>query len=188
MNPIGQWQIACGSIPACQKITAPDGTVYSGIFVRDGAPAEIYPEGNLSRDVADTIPMPVRAELHRRFAALFMAPIDPGPLRAVTRAQVLASMPIAIVSHDAALSWAPEVIADSSGEWCRNSLRFATEREAMASARELMGRWFAVRECRAAPSSDPVTHTMPDPAGAPRRIVAVGTGAVAQSNNGSVTL
>lgn len=60
------------------------------------------------------------------------------------------------------MSWKPEVIADSSGEWCGNALRFATREEAEDNARELMSRWFAVRETRAVESSDPVNYAWVD--------------------------
>jgi hypothetical protein len=55
-------------------------------------------------------------------------------------------------------SWRPEVIADSSGKWIGNSLRFATEAEALANAHNLMMRWFAVQETRAAESDDAVNY------------------------------
>jgi hypothetical protein len=56
------------------------------------------------------------------------------------------------------VSWRPEVIADSSGQWYPNGLRFATEQEAIDSARDLFDRWILVREYRAAPSNDPVNY------------------------------
>ena len=46
-------------------------------------------------------------------------------------------------------SWKVEVIADSSGQWCGNGLRFATEQEAQAYGLDLAMRWTAVREYRA---------------------------------------
>lgn len=55
-------------------------------------------------------------------------------------------------------SWQPEVIADNSGKWSTNALRFATEEEAKASADELMSRWMLVTDTRAAPSDDPVNY------------------------------
>jgi len=55
-------------------------------------------------------------------------------------------------------SWAAEVIADASGTWCGNLLRFATWDEARLYSIDLMGRWFAVRERRVVPSQDPVRH------------------------------
>jgi hypothetical protein len=61
-----------------------------------------------------------------------------------------------------AKSWKPEVIADSSGEWCGNGLRFATEEEARNSASDLAMRWIAAREWRAAESDDPVNYTYHD--------------------------
>jgi hypothetical protein len=56
-------------------------------------------------------------------------------------------------------SYRPEVIADSSGEWLPNGLRFATKQEAENSAHDLMMRWTAVRECRAAESDDEPNYT-----------------------------
>lgn len=60
------------------------------------------------------------------------------------------------------MSWKPEVIADNSGKWCGNGLRFATEAEALANAENLMGRWLLVRECRATQSDDPVNYRWVD--------------------------
>jgi hypothetical protein len=54
-------------------------------------------------------------------------------------------------------SFAPEVIADSSGKWCGNGLRFATENEAQHYVRDLSLRWLLVRETRVVPSEDPVS-------------------------------
>lgn len=41
-----------------------------------------------------------------------------------------------------------EVIADSSGKWTSNLLRFATREEAEAYAKDLTWRWTSVREWR----------------------------------------
>ncbi len=41
-----------------------------------------------------------------------------------------------------------EVLADSSGTWCGNGLRFATTEEAEAYAKNLMMRWTLVRAWR----------------------------------------
>lgn len=43
-----------------------------------------------------------------------------------------------------------------SGKWNGNAVRFATEEEALASARDLMGRWFLVENYGADYSDDPV--------------------------------
>src|SRR6266850_301631 len=56
------------------------------------------------------------------------------------------------------MSFKPEVIADSFGKWCGNALRFATRQEAEANVRDLMMRWFAVRETRIVESDDPVNY------------------------------
>lgn len=57
------------------------------------------------------------------------------------------------------MSWRPEVIADNTGQWLPNGLRFATKEEAEANARDLGMRWIAVRDTRAAESEDPVNYT-----------------------------
>jgi hypothetical protein len=60
------------------------------------------------------------------------------------------------------MSWRPEVIADHSGKWCGNALRFATEAEAWEDVRDLANRWFAVRETRVVKSEDPVNYRRVD--------------------------
>jgi hypothetical protein len=56
------------------------------------------------------------------------------------------------------MSFKPEVIVDASGQWCGNALRFATREEAEANVRDLMMRWFAVRETRIVESDDLVNY------------------------------
>ena len=56
------------------------------------------------------------------------------------------------------MSFKPEVIADPSGKWCGNALRFTTREEAQANVRDLMMRWFAVRETRVVASDDLVNY------------------------------
>ena len=56
------------------------------------------------------------------------------------------------------MSFRPEVIADSSGQWCGNTLRFATREEAETNVQDLMMRWFAVRETRVVASDDSVNY------------------------------
>lgn len=51
-------------------------------------------------------------------------------------------------------SWKAEVIADDSGKWCGNGLRFATKVEAEGYADDLAGRWTAVRQKRVVESPD----------------------------------
>ncbi len=60
------------------------------------------------------------------------------------------------------MSFKPEVIADSSGKWVGNGLRFATYDEAYAPASDLAGRWMLVRDFRAVESEDPVNYTFVD--------------------------
>ena len=54
------------------------------------------------------------------------------------------------------MSYKTEVFVDSN--WCSNGLRFATEAEATEYGKELLSRWFAPSDSRAAPSDDPVSH------------------------------
>jgi len=68
------------------------------------------------------------------------------------------------------MSWKPEVIADNSGKWCGNALRFATAEEAQSNARDLANRWMLVREWRVVESDDPVNYQWVD-----GRLVEVGT-------------
>jgi hypothetical protein len=60
------------------------------------------------------------------------------------------------------MSYAPEVIADSSGKWAGNALRFETEEEAKKNVQDLMYRWFAVTETRVVESTDPVNYKYVD--------------------------
>ena len=53
-------------------------------------------------------------------------------------------------------SFAAEVIADASGRYAGNGLRFATREEAEAYARDLASRWTLVSEYRTVVSADPV--------------------------------
>ena len=56
-------------------------------------------------------------------------------------------------------SWKPEVIADATGKWYGNALRFATRQEAENNAADLARRWTLVREWRATESADPPNYT-----------------------------
>jgi hypothetical protein len=55
-------------------------------------------------------------------------------------------------------SFAPEVVADSSGKFCGNMLRFATREEAEASAEALYRRWNLCTAHRAVETTDPVNY------------------------------
>jgi hypothetical protein len=63
------------------------------------------------------------------------------------------SLCIALQGHR---SFAAEVIADNSGQWVSNALRFATREAAEAYVKDLYSRWTAVREYRVVSSKDPV--------------------------------
>jgi len=61
------------------------------------------------------------------------------------------------VSEKAPVSYMGEVIADNSGKFVGNQLRFATEEEAQWYVDDLFMRWTLCREKRVVPSQDPVT-------------------------------
>jgi len=54
------------------------------------------------------------------------------------------------------MSYRPEVIADNSGKWCPNGLRFRTREGAERYVRDLAWRWTLVRDTRVVECSDPV--------------------------------
>jgi len=60
------------------------------------------------------------------------------------------------------MSWKPEVIADSTGEWHSNALRFDTHDEADAYVHDLYARWTAVRKIRVVECDDAVTARWED--------------------------
>lgn len=70
-------------------------------------------------------------------------------------------------------SYAPQVIADSSGTWAGNSLRFATREEAEKSVADLKSRWLLVRETRVIESADEPNYRWDDEVGL-RRLKPVG--------------
>lgn len=56
------------------------------------------------------------------------------------------------------MSYKVEVIADSSGKWYSNAIRYATPEEAEDAAADLASRWLLVREHRVAASEEPVNY------------------------------
>jgi hypothetical protein len=58
------------------------------------------------------------------------------------------------------MSYRPMVYVQ--GEWAGNGLRFATEAEALASAQNLMARWFLVDDVRVDASEDEVNYAWED--------------------------
>lgn len=61
-----------------------------------------------------------------------------------------------------ATSFAPEVIADSSGKWTANAVRFATREEAQTYVTDLKWRWTLVTDTRVVESDDPVNYRIVD--------------------------
>jgi hypothetical protein len=57
------------------------------------------------------------------------------------------------------MSWKIQVIADNSGEWHGNALRFATKEEAERSASLLARNWTLVRDKRVVECDDKATDT-----------------------------
>ena len=62
---------------------------------------------------------------------------------------------------EAGMSWKIEVVVDDSGEWEGDPLRFETQREALAYARDHEFRWSALRDKRIVKSEDPVNYSWP---------------------------
>lgn len=60
------------------------------------------------------------------------------------------------------MSWKPEVIADSSGQWTPNGLRFGTKAEAEANVAALAARWTLVTDTRVVECDDPVNYKWVD--------------------------
>ena len=60
------------------------------------------------------------------------------------------------------MSFKPEVVADSSGKFYGNALRFATREEAEANVRDLAARWYLVTQTRVVESDDPVNYRYVD--------------------------
>jgi hypothetical protein len=55
-------------------------------------------------------------------------------------------------------SFKVEVIADASGQWTGNALRFESKLAAEVYAKDLFSRWTAVKEWRVVETKDPVTE------------------------------
>jgi hypothetical protein len=60
------------------------------------------------------------------------------------------------------MSWKGEVIADKSGKWAGNGLRFATEQEAKDNVAALAARWILVTDTRVVEVDAPVTASFHD--------------------------
>jgi hypothetical protein len=63
---------------------------------------------------------------------------------------------------DAPASWAVEVVADSTGKFCGNAVRYDTKEAAEIAARDLFARWTLVTSWRVVPSVDAPTYTLKD--------------------------
>lgn len=59
-------------------------------------------------------------------------------------------------------SWKVEVIADSSGQWCGNAVRYASKKAAEIGAADLAWRWLAVRDWRVVESDEPANYDIVD--------------------------
>jgi hypothetical protein len=56
------------------------------------------------------------------------------------------------------MSFKAEVIADNTGQWVGNGLRFASRAEAEAYVRDLEWRWTSVRDTRVIESDEPINR------------------------------
>jgi hypothetical protein len=60
------------------------------------------------------------------------------------------------------MSYKSEVIADNTGKFCGNALRFATREEAEAYVTDLAWRWTAVSDTRVVECDEPVNYRYED--------------------------
>jgi hypothetical protein len=56
------------------------------------------------------------------------------------------------------MRWKVEVIADSSGKWCGNAVRYASKAAAEIGSADLANRWLMVRDWRVVESDDPANY------------------------------
>lgn len=68
------YKIGFSSIPACQKVEV-EGKMFSAIGGCEGSKTEFYPEGNLSKDLWNTLPVEVQSSINRNFGAVFSLPV-----------------------------------------------------------------------------------------------------------------
>lgn len=71
-----KYTIYPGSIASIQTIQTDNGKLYSAIYMADTKQPEIYPDGNLSKNIADKFPVQVRAAVNRYFGGIFSLPYD----------------------------------------------------------------------------------------------------------------
>lgn len=57
------------------------------------------------------------------------------------------------------MSFAAQVVADSTGKFVGNALRFATKEEAERYAQDLFNRWMSCTDKRVVETDDPVNYT-----------------------------
>ena len=98
------------------------------------------------------------AELRRRYRINYGETIDQGIVaqflkeqEGLTQTGAGAKLPTK--------SFAPQVIADSSGKWSGNAVSFPTEQEAQDYVNDLKSRWMAVRDTRVVEQDVPATHS-----------------------------
>jgi hypothetical protein len=60
------------------------------------------------------------------------------------------------------MSFKPEVSTDGGQTFNQNALAFATEAEALASAKDLFHRWMLCTDYRAVESAEPVNYALED--------------------------
>ena len=60
------------------------------------------------------------------------------------------------------MSFKPEISTDGGKSYGQNNLAFATEAEALASAKDMFNRWTLATDYRAVESDEPVNYTLKD--------------------------
>jgi hypothetical protein len=152
--------VKAGTIPKGRG--KPNGWRYAEYLVNRGDGRWLIPvEPVAGRDTFLCPRCAARQDAQRRLLASREAVQAQAPQPAPSVAQEAAQAPVEAVRSlppPGYASWAPEVIADGSGVWCGNALRFETFEEAHANVQDLSWRWMLVRDTRVVPSKDPVNY------------------------------
>ena len=71
-----KYTIKHGSIAAIQHIKTPDDKQLNAIYMGQTRLPEVYIDGDMSQDIWETLPLPVKASINRQFGAVFSLPYN----------------------------------------------------------------------------------------------------------------
>jgi hypothetical protein len=101
-------------------------------------------------------------ELHELVTDWIVRRVAWGIFAALRRLARRSAQQSSCIRRGPVMSFAPEVIADHSGKWVGNALRFRTHGEAEAYVLDLSMRWTSVRDTRVVESDDPANYHIVD--------------------------